>query len=85
MNIVILTFCQLLCQNGICIRYGKINFTFLSGTESDRELFNKRRSGEASRMTVEQYVSKGNWTNMEEFKKSFSSLEEELAKKLTLI
>lgn len=50
-------------------------------------IFNKRRSGEASRMTVHQYTTRPNWSDVcnAEFKNSLSSFEKELASKLTIV
>lgn len=49
-------------------------------------LFNKRRSGEASRMTVDQYTSASDWLNSsEEVKSSLTSTEKELCKRLHLV
>lgn len=50
-------------------------------------IFNKRRSGEASRMTLTDYSSRPNWSNQctEELKKSLSDFEKKLADQLTLV
>lgn len=50
-------------------------------------LFNKRRSGEAAKMTVEQYRLRPAWNNSgsEEMKNSLSDFEKTLASKLTIV
>lgn len=50
-------------------------------------LFNKRRSGEASRMTISDFFSRPKWSEQgtEELKKSLSDFEKKLAKELTVI
>lgn len=50
-------------------------------------LFNKRRSGEAARMTVQQYSSRPEWnaSGTETVKKALSPFEQELAKTLVLV
>ncbi|KAI4470857.1 hypothetical protein MML48_1g16811 [Holotrichia oblita] len=50
-------------------------------------LFNKRRSGEASKLTIEQYKSRPQWKDQctEELKSSLTSLERNLAEKLTIV
>lgn len=50
-------------------------------------LFNKRRSGEASRMTLENYSSRPCWKNQgtEELKNSLTPLELQLAESLTVV
>lgn len=62
-------------------------FRLASVTLSKIILFNKRRSGEASKMTVHQYTSRPNWTDecTAEFQKSLSNFETDLASKLTIV
>lgn len=50
-------------------------------------LFNKRRSGEAARMKVENYTSRPNWSQCgtAEYKESMSDLERQLVSSLTLV
>lgn len=50
-------------------------------------LFNKRRSGEASKMTILQYSSRPNWSQSgtQEFKMTMTPLEAKLAENLTLV
>lgn len=49
-------------------------------------LFNKRRSGEASKLTINQYLSKPSWTQgNEEIKKSLTPVETKLAERLGIV
>ncbi|XP_057666792.1 uncharacterized protein LOC130900289 [Diorhabda carinulata] len=50
-------------------------------------MFNKRRSGEAAKMTLNQYLSKPNWSNTgtQELKDSLTPLEVKLANALTIV
>lgn len=50
-------------------------------------LFNKRRSGEASKITIQQYLSRPNWLeqNTEELKSSLTSVEKKLAETLSVV
>lgn len=65
-----------------------INWSRLASvTLSKIILFNKRRSGEASKMTLQQYIARPNWTDecAAEFQKSLSAFETNLASKLTIV
>lgn len=50
-------------------------------------LFNKRRSGEASRMTIENYLTRPNWADQctDELKKALSEFEKTLANQLAVV
>ncbi|CAG9835041.1 unnamed protein product [Diabrotica balteata] len=50
-------------------------------------IFNKRRSGEAAKMTLSQYSSRPNWKNFgtEELKNSLTPLENKIASSLTMV
>lgn len=61
--------------------------TLASLTLSRIILFNKRRSGEASKMTLSQYESKPNWqdASLQELTNSLTAFETKLASSLTMI
>lgn len=61
--------------------------TLAAATLSRLILFNKRRSGEASRMTLNQYACRPNWDEQctSELKQSLTPLEIKLANRLTVV